>query len=161
MSDTDFYSDEALEPKKREFAAALMRSPLDPVKAAYAVESRVTHINHILNNWQYDPLVNEYMAEIRDRDGLAATIPTKEEFAATLYHEGQSARSPDTKLDFYKLFADVMGYIEKGKGTVINNNNSVFQQRNVLVMPQQLPAEDMEDKLIEYQRELTVNVGGN
>jgi len=150
----DFYTADEATTKKKEFAAALMRDPLHPEKAALSIESRATHVSYILNNWQYDREVNGYMAEIREEKGAAATIPTKEEFAATLFSEGNAARTSDVKLDYFKLFAEVMGYIDKGKGTVVNNNNNLIQQRNVIVLPAKRPAKEIEGELMEQQRQL-------
>jgi len=149
----EFYTPDEAKEKKREFAAALMRFNTDPVKAAREVESRVMHFNYILQNWQYDNEVNNYMKEIRDAGGLASTIPTKEEFAATIYREGSDIRAADIKLDYFKLFAQVMGFIEKG-GVNVNTTNNVITQRNVVVLPQQIPAKELEAELMEQQRNL-------
>lgn len=154
MSDLSFYhTPEEIETKKREFAAALMRNPLSPDKAVREVESRLPHISHILQNWQYDADVNQYMRELRDIEGVSASIPTKEQFAAKLYMEANECRTKDMALDYYKLFAEVMGFVDKGRGTTINNN-SVLNQRNVLVMPQMRQANEIEGELVEQQKQL-------
>lgn len=149
----EYYTPEETQVKKREFAAALMRYNTDPMKAAREVESRISHINFILSNWQYDNEVNNYMKEIRDEAGLTSTIPTKEEFAAALMRESLDIRQADIKLDFLKLFAQVMGYIEKG-GVSVNTNNNIITQQNVVVLPQQVAAKDLEAELMEQQRKL-------
>lgn len=148
-----YYSPDELATIKRELASALMRYPMDPAKAVMEVEPRVTH-HSVLFRMQYDPEVNAYMSELRRSDlGVKSLLPTKEEFAATIYREGMSARTADVKLDYFKLLAQVMGFVETGKGS--GNGNVAIAQQNVIVLPAKQDGKDFEGKWIEYGRQLT------
>lgn len=150
----DFYPTETeLQAKKREYAAALIRDPWHRDKAARFVEPRETHISYIVNNWQFDNDVNRYMRELQEEKKTDAIIPTKEDFAASVFRDALTCRDADTKLNYYKLFASVMGFIEK-PSTVVNNNNNTQKITNVLVMPAMAKAETIEHELVEYQHKL-------
>lgn len=149
-----YYTAEEEKAKKEAFARALMRNPMFPDKAAREVESRVTHISYILTHWQYDAEVNRLMAEVLETEGVRAKVPTKDEFAASLITEANECRDKETKLDYYKLFASVMGYVEKPSATTINNTvNNV--KSNVLVLPERKSPKEIEARVIEQQRQLT------
>ena len=154
MTDEDFYSPDELLAKKREFAAVLMKQPVYDITGAVRMgESRLTHQNYIArSNWHFDAQVNEFMKELRTDIGLAAIIPTKEEFAAKLYSDISGLRDAEVKLDYYKLFASIMGYIEKPNNPT--GNTSVLVQQNVLVMPALQDDENYQAKIIEHQRSL-------
>lgn len=148
----NFYTTQELPDIKRELAAAFMRYPQDPMKAIAEIEPRTTH-HAALANLQYDAEVNELMRQFRRGDaGVTSLMPSKEEFAAIVYREGMNARHPDTKLDYFKLFAQVMEYTGKkddGKGA------TNIAQQNVIVLPAKQDNKDFEGKWIEYGRELT------
>lgn len=127
--------------KKREFAANFLKSPLDPYAAAYATDPRPQYAMWITNTWQFDADVQTFMKELRDEHKTAASIPTKEEFAALLIADAQKCRNSSDRLDYYKLFGSVMGYIEKPAGTTINNN-TVVDNRKVIALP---PAPSVDD----------------
>lgn len=153
MNPYDFYpTDEELQAKKREFAAALVRDPWHRDAAARFVEQRDTHIAFILNNWQFDSDVNRYMREIHDEQKTEALVPTKDEFAAQVWRDALQCPHKDMKLDYYKLFASVMGFVEKPGGNAGPVTNIANQ--NVLVLPPTQSADNIEARLIEQQRNL-------
>jgi len=130
------YTSDEIQDKKRAFALAFMRYPTDPARAAREVETRSAYISFILNNWQFDDEVQAYMLEIREQSrntGTAPELPSKEQFAATLWKEAQECRTKDTKLDYLKLMASVMGYIEKPSN--VTNINNTMDNRKVIVLP--------------------------
>jgi hypothetical protein len=156
MNPYDYYPSEAeLQAKKREYAAALVRDPWHRDIAARFVEQRETHISFILTNWQFDNDVNRYMREIHDAQKTEALIPTKEDFAASIWRDALMCNQRDMKLDYYKLFASVMGYVEKPGGNAAPTTN--IAQQNVLIMPPSRDAESIVAALVEQQRKL-INV---
>lgn len=128
------YTADEIELKKRQLAAALLRTPNDPNGAVASVEPRRDFQLYMLNTWLNDDDVKRYMHEIYMSAGATSHVPSKEEFAAELYREARDCKSKDLKLDYMKLLADVMGYIEKKPANVINNNNLV-DNRSVMVVP--------------------------
>lgn len=147
------YGPDEIEKVKRAFAAALLKTPMDPVRAAASVEPRSAYVNFILANWQFDPDVQEYMRQLREDKGAEAAIPSKEEFAAQLYKDANECRDKSTKLDYMKLFAEVMGFKVKPAETIINNNNTV-DNRRVVMMPPPPSIDDWEAAAIESQAKL-------
>jgi len=145
------YTPEELAAIKPRLADAFLKYPFDIPGAMRSVEPRVTH-HPFLASLQYDPELNQLMRERNNQEGAKSTLPTKEEFAATIWNDAAKARTSDVKLDFYKLFASVMGYVEK-PGNPSGNTTNIATQ-NVLVMPAKQAGGDFEDKWIGYGAKL-------
>lgn len=160
MSDTSeftYYTPEEAKAKKRAFAMALLLDPFHADKAAKSIETRAPHLAYIMAHWQFDNEVNAIMEAAFLEKGAAAKIPTKDEFAASLITEANDCRDKETKLDFLKLFASVMGYVEKPAAVKIENNTLNNVKNNVILMPAPRDGQSMEAELMEYQRQLTAN----
>lgn len=159
--DTQYYTPEEATAKKKAYALELLRDPFHRDKAAMAVESRSTHVSYILTHWQFDNEVNRFMEEAYQERGAKATIPTKDEFAASLIREANECRDKETKLDFLKLFASVMGYVEKPAAVSVTTNNTLNNvKNNVIILPAPAEGITLEAELMEYQRKLTANERG-
>lgn len=98
---------------KRQFAVALLDNPRDPYSAAATFESDPGRAQYIAMNWPNDALVIATMREAFEEGIGGEALPTKEEFALTLWDQARETKSATTKLDYLKLFASVMGYVEK------------------------------------------------
>lgn len=158
VSEFQYYTPDEAKAKKQAFAMALLRDPFHPEIAVLEVERRAPHISYILTHWQYDSEVNALMeAALADR-GAAAKIPSKDEFAASLITEANTCRDKETKLDFLKLFASVMGYVEKPAAVKVETNNTINNvKNNVILLPAPQDGQSLEAELMEYQRQLTAN----
>lgn len=126
FADTMFAPGPATDDLKRAFAEVLLRMPDDPYGAARLVEPHMGKAQFISAYWLHDPLVVAHMETTYAVKGAAAVIPTKDEFAASVLKLAHEYKTADSKLDFLKLFASVVGYIEKPSGmgggnTTINN----------------------------------------
>lgn len=148
------YEGEELINRKRIFAAALLRTPLDPMTAALATDPRRHYATVICNTWQYDADVQEHMREIEATAGAAARIPTRDDVASRLYTEATSIRDKDTALKYYELLAKIMGYIEKPATQNVNVNN-IMDNRKVVMLPATTSLDDWEAAAIQQQREIT------
>lgn len=147
------YLSNEIEAKKRAFAAAFLRSPMNPVEAARSIENRHAYVDYIVSNWQFDIEVQQYMNELRDERGAAANLPAgKEEFLGILYREVGAIRDPETRLKYYKLVADVSGYIDKPASVV--NNNLAVDNRKVVLMPPPQSRDEWEQETIAQQARL-------
>lgn len=156
-----YYTPEEAKAKKRAFAEALILDPFHPEKAAMLIEPRSTHASYILTHWQYDAEVNAIMEAAFIEKGAKAKIPTKDQFAASLIDEANTCRDKETKLDFLKLFASVMGYVEKPAAVQVQTNNTVNNvKNNVILMPTPEAGVTLEAELMEYQRKLIANERG-
>lgn len=161
VPEIQYYTPDEAKAKKIAFANALILDPFHPEKAAVAVEPRLTHSSYILTHWQYDREVNEIMEAAFLSKGAKAKIPSKDEFAASLISDANECRDKEIKLDFLKLFATVMGYIEKPAAVQVQTNNTVNNvKNNVILMPAPVAGQTLEAELMEYQRKLTANERG-
>jgi hypothetical protein len=157
IDETQYYTDDERAEKKIAFARALLLSPMDPAKAARSIEPRSSHIAFILAHWQYDAEVNKIMENMVLKDGAKAKLPSKDEFAASLISEAADCRDKETKLDYLKLFASVMGYVEKSGVAVTTNNTINNVKNNVILLPTPIKGETLEMELMEHQRKLIAN----
>ena len=136
---------------KQQFALALLRTPNDAYGAARTVEPHPGKASWIVQNWSQAPDVLEYMSQAQITLGVQARLPSQAEFAAILLTDAQAIEDKETKLKYYKLFADVQGYIAKEGGNVTNNNLIV---NKVMAYPMATSAEDWEAHAIRQQEGL-------
>lgn len=130
------YAPDEMTEMKRRFAAALLLTPTEPDRAVASIEPRTAYANYILEHWQLDAEVQEFMrVAIVDQGSAGAHIPSKEEFAAQLFADARECKTKDLKLDYLKLFASVMGYVVKPAETAITNN-VVVDNRKVIMIPE-------------------------
>lgn len=148
-----FYSTEETEQKKQEFARNLLLTPTDPYAAALRTDPRANFAIWITNTWQYDSEVQAHMKVLRDEHKSRAALPTKEEFAEMVIIDAKDTRNSSTRLELYKLFASVMGYIEKPAQTVVNNN-TVVDNRKVIALPEHKTIDNWESEAVTQQMKL-------
>lgn len=140
--------------QKREFALRYLEYRRDASKAAsrlfpYDIAARSAAVIDL----PYDPLVNETIDELITKFGHEHFLPGKHELAAKIFDVAESARETDDKVKALKLYADVMGYVEK-PGTVVNNNLSQTVNK-VMVLREHGSEEEWEARLVEQQRRLS------
>lgn len=96
------------------FAAALLRYPLDPFKAATMVYPK--HMQAclwVMQEWPHDPYVQEIQGKLLDEHGPDAFLPTQQELAHELYNVAAKASLTEDKLKAFELYAKVRGFINK------------------------------------------------
>lgn len=99
---------------KAAFAAALLRYPHDPFKAAtYVYPKHMQACLWIMQEWPHDPYVRELQAKLLDEHGADAFLPTQQELAHELYHTATKATMTDDKIKAFELYAKVRGFINK------------------------------------------------
>lgn len=148
------YDDETALRLKQAFGQALLRHPFNPYAAAREIEPTESNgrAQWIVNNWSNDPVVVAAMGERVADLGAKAGLPTKDEFALALWQT--DVKDPETKLRYLRTFAEVMGYIEKGGGININNNNQVINQPKIQRVPVFSSEKDWEARAKEIQGKL-------
>lgn len=143
-----FYDDETAHKLKLAFAAALLRNPHNPYDAAREIEPTQTEgrAHWIVENWLDDPVVIAGMGDrVAEYGAARAGLPSKEELALRVYREADKVKEASTKLSYFRLVADVMGYVEKG-GSNINVNTNILNQPKVQRVPVFATDEDWERK---------------
>lgn len=144
-----FYSPELEAQLKLQFAAALLRNPHSPYTAALTIEPTQSHgrAQYIAHNWPNDATVIEAMGgRIAEVGGARAGLPSKDELALTLWRESQGATDKALKLQYLRTLSDVMGFVERGGGVHINNNNNNLNVPRVMRVPVFATREDWETK---------------
>jgi hypothetical protein len=139
---------------KRAFAAALLKNEPDAegrFKAALTVTPDTGQALYMANRWPSDPVViDEIAALTKDGDDDLSFIGTKAEFAREVLTAGRASYDGDTKHKFFKLYAEMRGFISKPDTNV---NVQVNQNRVMIVKDMGTDAE-WEAKAATQQRAL-------
>lgn len=131
------YLPDAVDPlaAKRDFAAALLRSPHDTFTAARSVfPDNMQTALFIMQCWVNDPYVKTCQQELLDEFGEEYFLPTAAELAHAIYDTAVRSQDKKNKIDAFRLYAEVRGFI--AKPTTLNVNNSVAVTQNVLSVEQ-------------------------
>ena len=139
--------------QKREFALRYLEYRRDANKAAarvfpYDIAARCAATLDL----PFDPLVNEEIDELLAKFGYEHFLPGKHELASRILDVADAATDADDKTKALKLYADVMGFVEK-PGTVVNNNLTNTVNR-VMVLRDHGTADEWEARLVEQQKRL-------
>lgn len=141
--------------EKQLYALALLKTPNDPYKAALdVVAGDCARALVMSREWPQDPEVIEYKTQALQDMGEDAFLPSKADVVRAIWQKAEECRDADTAFKGYKLVADIMGYVEKPGGTTINNNTLV-DQRKVMVVTDHGTDEEWEAKLLKQQAALT------
>lgn len=141
---------------KTAFARALLRSPHDAFAAAQTVFPDDTgRAAFAARYWTTDAFVKNEMERLcpevaLEKEQALNGLPSKEEYALSIWELAQSARVPEDRIKALTLFGDVMGYRQKGGITV---NNSV-ETPKVMVVKDHGTDDDWERKVLEQQERL-------
>lgn len=143
---------------KCRFAEAFLRQIDDAYAAAKTVVPDMSRATYIATNWPDDPFVVAEMDRLSIERGAAATLPTKEEFAAKLLEQATETKSSATKLDYYKLFASVMGYVEKPTDKAPTVNVAIMNK--VMRVPRERTDDEARERIASNQARL-INASAN
>lgn len=136
---------------KQAFALALLRTPNDAYGAARTVETHPGKASWIVQHWSQAPDILEYMRVAQESLGPRSRIPTQDEFSVMLLTDAAGIEDKETRLKYYKLFADVQGYISK-EGSTTNNLNLTVNK--VMAYPMVSSVEDWEEIAVKQQATL-------
>jgi hypothetical protein len=143
---------------KKDFAANLLRYPDDPAKAAFATTPSTGLALQIAKNWIADPVVLAEQDKLLAGEGAKSFLPTKEAQARDIYAIATSmAIGVDERIKAHRLYAEVMGFIEKpNAGNAINVLN-----QGVMVVRTAKDDQDWEDTAVDQQRKLIAHATVN
>lgn len=141
---------------KKVFAIALLHNPADSFKAAVKVfGADAGRALQIYNVWPVDVDVMRFQAEYIQEHGADKTLPTKENFARTVFDiANDKGNDLETRLKYFKLFGDIEGYIQK-PGITNNITNATQINNKVMVMKDHGSDDEWARKLNEQQQKLT------
>lgn len=137
------------------FAAALFKHPATMegrFAAALSVTSDTGKALVMANRWLDDPIVVEHQQQLTKNadEGDLNFIGTKADFAREILEQARTQWDGETKLKFYKLYAETRGFIVKADTQVnvqVNNNR-------VMVVKDMGSDSDWERKAQQQQRAL-------
>lgn len=98
---------------------------------------------------------------IEETERLAASepeagLPTKAQQARDVYNLAMGAKSVDDQLKAHKLYADIMGYVQKP--TDAPAGNTYVDNRSVILLPRRATSlDEWEVEAIEHQAKLVAN----
>lgn len=124
---------------KLAFAAALMKHPRTlegRFAAALSCTGDTGKALLMANKWVDDSVVTSEVDRLNKRgdEGDLSFIGSKADFAREVLEAGRTSWDGDTKHKFFKLYAEVRGFIAKEGGTNVNvqvNNNKVMVVRDM------------------------------
>lgn len=120
---------------KKLFAAAWVRNPDNAWDAAREIEQDHGRQMYIINRWQDDADVLAEKTRLLAHFGPAAKVPDKQTFAAEVYQAGRDAKNNSEKLANFKFFAELMGYVETGRGGGVNVNVNQVLGAKIMAVP--------------------------
>lgn len=145
---------------KDSFAAALLRMPDDPFRAAAQIFGLDTiRCLHAAQIWVNDPYVLTKQAELLETLGEDSFMPSKLTLARRVY---ELAENPSTdkreRIKAYELYANIMGMI--AKQSLIGHQTNVMQNNRVMVIKDfgtdeqwEKATREQQTKLIEHARD--------
>lgn len=142
---------------KTAFAAALLKEPNNPFKAAMSVigdddPGNTADAAFMATHWPKEKYVMEEMQRLQSKEGELAFLPSKADLARKIWELANKPIDPGEQAKALKLYGEVMGFIEK-PGTNVNVDARNLS-RNVMVVKSHDPAA-WEDKARKQQRDLT------
>lgn len=146
--------------RKRKFAALLRERP-DNDNARYEAaclsfpdEADAQLCMKAMHEWPRDPIVIEELARLAKEEDAAA-LPSRDQQARDVYRlAADQTKSVDDRLKAHKLYADLMGHVQKGD----NGAHIFIDNRRVMMMP---PAAnsmtEWEDQATKHQAGLVID----
>lgn len=149
------------EPHSRElkvkFAIELLKEPNDPFAAALKAFGDAQQALIASRTLIHDPEIEQLKQDALAEFGAEAFLPSKEQLARDIYNVATGKWvDDDDRIKGFKLYAEVMGWLNKG-GTVINNNNSLVDNRSVMVVKDHGTDEQWEEAARLQQAKLIEN----
>lgn len=139
---------------KRRFAANWVKKP----DFAYPLIAEIigTETPYLYNlsiaaysQWPSDPFVIAEMQKIRDSQGEAALLPTREAVALEILKVARDAKTAQEKLAGYKLYNEMMGHNKPNSG----GNLNLYTQK-VLVVPDKGSEDNWSNGAVAQQQKL-------
>lgn len=141
--------------QKLEFAAHLLKMPDKALEAAclvFPANDQLGKALQVAQQWPNDPLVRAEQTRILGTGDARAFLPTKEVQAQAIYALAEDKMAAvEDRLKAHKLYAELMGFIEKPLPGIQQN----ILNQGVMIVPMVKSDDDWEAGAIEQQRRLT------
>ena len=140
--------------QEKRFARELLKNPDDTFRAALVAfnNNPLDALNNHLA-WAQRLDIREYQEKMLSKHAADFGMPSREGLARDLYRLAMDDKiAPDTRLKFFRLYAETRGFIEK-PGTTVNNNTMNVSNR-VMVVKDHGATQSWEDNLKAQQQRL-------
>lgn len=140
---------------KRDFAANLLRSNDDPFKAAFLTHPDAGIALQMARDWPRDPFVIAEKTKLLSSPDAKTFLPTKELQAKDIYAMAtNSTLETEDRLKAHRLYAEIMGFIEKPTPGIQNN----ILNQGVMIVKDAGSDADWQEKASSQQRTLVGRV---
>lgn len=140
---------------KRQFARSLLANPDDPFKAALSVfPGDAGKALVVSREWPADPIVAGAIEEIPDDEADAMGVPSKNALAREAWRRVQKCVDHETAFKGIETIRKLLYPDDKGSGVTVNNNTLV-DNRKVMVVTDHGTDEEWQEKLRRQQAALT------
>jgi len=137
------------------FAHELLKTPDEPFQAALRIEPNTGLALQMVHEWTKDAFVLEEKERLLSENGAKAFLPSKEDYARNVYKFAEEkGYDPKDRLTAYRLYGEIMGYIEK-PGINIDNSKTTVTQNRVMIVNEIGSNSNWETKLLAQQKKLT------
>lgn len=143
--------------RRKRFAYQLLRDPENVYKAGFAAYPEGDGIAHALameaaTLWPDDSEMIQLQAELIEKYGENHFLPSKSQLAREVFKTVQNGKTAADKTAAAKVYAEIMGFIEKPAPAVQVNQNNITNK--VMVVPMAPSNEDWEAKAQRAQAKL-------
>lgn len=150
----------ALSELQKQYAELLLREP-EPFKAAYLLYPNPTDatkaVSIVSERWHLMPEVLEYQTKLLNtEDGLRRYLPSKLEFARSLFGYANECSNHEYRIKYLELVAKVMSFVDKPLPSAVTINDN-----RVLVVKDHGTDDQWEKKTIEHQAKLVTDAAAD
>jgi hypothetical protein len=151
------YTQDQIRELKTRFAEALLRTPDEPYNAAFAAIGDSGLALQAANLWARDPFVLSEKIRLCEEHGVKAFLPTKEDQAGALWKmANDKSVEPEDRLKAHRLYAELMGHIEKPSTQVTQVVN-----QGVMIVKDHGSNDDWETRAIAQQKGLILDAAAS
>jgi hypothetical protein len=138
---------------KHEFAAALLKTPEDPFKAAFSVIPDVGQACEVATKWPNDSEVRAQQLRLIEQHGEMEFLPSKEQQCKDIYYGIAENKNIDveTRLKAHRLYAEMRSHIDKPMPA--QAGMQVINQ-GIMVVRDHGTDDEWENKAVNQQRKL-------
>lgn len=149
--------------RKRKFAALARVRPdttegrFEAASLSFPKDADTALVYKAAEEYPFDPIVLEEKARLAKVEPLDQ-LPTKAQQARDIYNIAMGAKSESDRLAAHKLYADLMGYVQKPLENTGGGNTTYNDNRSVILLPRRSTnIDEWEAEAVEHQARLVAD----
>lgn len=112
--------------QKRKFAELTLKGTSALEAAEIALDGDTGEALRVAQEWDDSDEIQQLREDIEAEHGEGAVLPSRESVALEVLQHARRTDNEDYKTRAYKLYCDMMGYIEKPAQTVVDNSTKTI-----------------------------------